>query len=203
MIAVSISLLLKNRFGKACFLQKLVSLMLYSGHANKQVFERLQKLNICVSHYTTIKLVNEIGSGHDSRVCQWRDSLCKGLDILESVDDLPIIGDPLSCHTETFDSSTCSFEMNISEVSSNSVTALQNLILQKMKKRCLDCHYSYLKHQGNHHHSYPEYQSNHHYNYPEYQSNCHYSYPEYQSNRHYSCACTVVPIIHNYIILFV
>lgn len=36
-IAVSISLLLKNRFGKACFLQKLVSLMLYSGHANKQV----------------------------------------------------------------------------------------------------------------------------------------------------------------------
>lgn len=52
-----------------------------------KVFERLQKLNICVSHYTTIKLVNEIGSGHDSRVCQWRDSLCKGLDILESVSD--------------------------------------------------------------------------------------------------------------------
>ena len=36
-IAVCISLLLKNRFAKACFIQKLISLILYSGHAGKQV----------------------------------------------------------------------------------------------------------------------------------------------------------------------
>ena len=36
-IAMCISLLLKNRFAKACFIQKLISLILYSGHASKQV----------------------------------------------------------------------------------------------------------------------------------------------------------------------
>ena len=36
-IGVCISLLLKNRFAKACFVQKLISLILYSGHASKQV----------------------------------------------------------------------------------------------------------------------------------------------------------------------
>lgn len=36
-IAVCISLLLKYRFAKACFVQKLISLILYSGHASKQV----------------------------------------------------------------------------------------------------------------------------------------------------------------------
>ena len=36
-IAVCISLLLKNRFIQACFVQKVISLILYSGHASKQV----------------------------------------------------------------------------------------------------------------------------------------------------------------------
>ena len=36
-IGVCISLLLKNRFAKACFVQKVISLILYSGHASKQV----------------------------------------------------------------------------------------------------------------------------------------------------------------------
>ena len=36
-IGVCISLLLKNHFAKACFVQKLISLILYSGHASKQV----------------------------------------------------------------------------------------------------------------------------------------------------------------------
>ena len=52
-----------------------------------KVFERLQKLNICMSYRTTIMLVNAIGSGHDTRVCQWRDSLSMYLDNLESVSD--------------------------------------------------------------------------------------------------------------------
>ena len=40
-----------------------------------------------MAHQTTIKLVNEIGSSHDTKVCQWRDSLCEGLDIVDSVSD--------------------------------------------------------------------------------------------------------------------
>ena len=36
-IVVCISLLIKYRFAKACFIQKLISLILYSGHASKQV----------------------------------------------------------------------------------------------------------------------------------------------------------------------
>ena len=39
------------------------------------------------------------------------------------VDELPIIGDPHSCDTETLDSSTSSFEPNTSEVYCSSVTA--------------------------------------------------------------------------------
>ena len=40
-----------------------------------------------MAHRTTIKLVSEIGSSHDNKVCQWRDSLCEGLDVVDSVSD--------------------------------------------------------------------------------------------------------------------
>ena len=36
-IATCVGLLVKHRFTKMCLIQKLVSLILYAGHANKQV----------------------------------------------------------------------------------------------------------------------------------------------------------------------
>ena len=45
-----------------------------------QVFNRLQKLNVCMSHQTTVKLVEMLGSDFDTRVHYWRDSLINDLD---------------------------------------------------------------------------------------------------------------------------
>ena len=47
---------------------------------NVQVFERLQKLNICMSHQVTVSLLNTVGLGYDTRVFQWRDSLLSNLE---------------------------------------------------------------------------------------------------------------------------
>ena len=45
-----------------------------------QVINRLQKLNVCMSHQTTVKLVEMLGSDFDTRVHYWRDSLINDLD---------------------------------------------------------------------------------------------------------------------------
>lgn len=95
-IVMCMGLLLKHRFIKMCLIQRIVSIILYAGNADKQVmymsckynflhfhfqvFNRLQKLNICMSHQTTIKLVDMLGSDFDSKVHQWRDSLISALD---------------------------------------------------------------------------------------------------------------------------
>ena len=74
--------------------QKTLSLILYAGHASKeartphhsclislhnythiQVFTRLHKLGLVTSHKSTIRLLDELGSGHDSLVHQWREKL--------------------------------------------------------------------------------------------------------------------------------
>ena len=39
------------------------------------MFERLQKLNITVSHQTVIDMLNEMGNGHDKEVLDWHDKL--------------------------------------------------------------------------------------------------------------------------------
>lgn len=44
-----------------------------------QVYQRLQKLNLTVSHQTLIKLVDNVGKDHDARVLQWRDILVQKL----------------------------------------------------------------------------------------------------------------------------
>ena len=44
-----------------------------------QVFQRLQKLNICMSHQVTTTLVNTLGTNHDMAVLKWRDSLVESL----------------------------------------------------------------------------------------------------------------------------
>lgn len=40
-----------------------------------QVYRRLQKLNLVMSHQVTIRLVNELGVDHDRKVKEWRDAL--------------------------------------------------------------------------------------------------------------------------------
>ena len=41
------------------------------------MYERLQKLNICLSHQMTVKLVNTLGNNFDKKVLQWMDALAK------------------------------------------------------------------------------------------------------------------------------
>ncbi len=43
------------------------------------MYERLQKVNVCMSHVTTNRLMNLIGVGHDTLVKTWRDKLVADL----------------------------------------------------------------------------------------------------------------------------
>jgi len=74
-----------------------VSLVLYAGHCSKQVgviytyillihfsdngclsmqvFTRLQRLGICLSHKATLNIVDHMGEHHDEKVLQWVQDL--------------------------------------------------------------------------------------------------------------------------------
>ncbi|KAL5482242.1 hypothetical protein EMCRGX_G022542 [Ephydatia muelleri] len=55
----------------------LTSLVLYSGHAAKQVYSRLQKLGLCLSITSTLKLLDVLGTNHDHIVMDWVKELSK------------------------------------------------------------------------------------------------------------------------------
>ncbi|XP_065892721.1 uncharacterized protein [Dysidea avara] len=57
---------------KMSLVQRIISLILYSGHASKQVFQRLQRLNLCLSHQVTVTLVKSLGEDFDNQVLKWR-----------------------------------------------------------------------------------------------------------------------------------
>ena len=40
-----------------------------------QVFQRLQRLNVCMSHQVTSGLVDALGRDHDVKALQWREKL--------------------------------------------------------------------------------------------------------------------------------
>ena len=40
-----------------------------------QAFQRLQKLNLCVSHQILTSIISAAGTKFDEKVCQWRNSL--------------------------------------------------------------------------------------------------------------------------------
>lgn len=94
------AILLKHRQPKMNLLQSIISLILYAGHASEmvihvlqvlynyqsvcfdiylcaflQVYTRLQKLNLAMSHSSVIRLVEKIGTNHDAAVKEWRDTL--------------------------------------------------------------------------------------------------------------------------------
>lgn len=40
-----------------------------------QVFDRLNKLNLCVSHTATVSIVTALGKDHNKEVKKWRDEI--------------------------------------------------------------------------------------------------------------------------------
>jgi hypothetical protein len=78
-ITMIISLLTYFRNPAVNTLQKIVSVILYSGHCSKQVFNRLNKLHLCTSHRTLHRLLKNLGENFDNKVLQWTSSLCEKL----------------------------------------------------------------------------------------------------------------------------
>ncbi len=94
-VGVCVAILAKSRRSSACLVQRIVSLVLYAGHCSKQVsiniallitqvqsdfvsmqvFTRLQRLGICLSHGTTLKTVDGMGQNHDQEVKKWAQEL--------------------------------------------------------------------------------------------------------------------------------
>jgi L1 cell adhesion molecule like protein len=74
-ICICAAILLKHRFKRLNIIQKIISLILYTSHCFKKAFSRLSSLGLCVSHSTTLKLVNQLGENHDARVKKWRDDI--------------------------------------------------------------------------------------------------------------------------------
>ena len=48
----------------------------------RQVFNRLQKLGHCLSPASTLKLLGNLGEGHDEKIFEWQDSLLERLQAL-------------------------------------------------------------------------------------------------------------------------
>ena len=44
-----------------------------------QTFSRFHKLMVCVSHRSTISLMDNIADGHDEEVMEWQDTLSQEL----------------------------------------------------------------------------------------------------------------------------
>lgn len=40
-----------------------------------QVYNRLQKINICMSHQTVVRLIDQLGMDHDTDVKEWQSQL--------------------------------------------------------------------------------------------------------------------------------
>uniref|UniRef100_A0A1X7VYY1 Uncharacterized protein n=1 Tax=Amphimedon queenslandica TaxID=400682 RepID=A0A1X7VYY1_AMPQE len=55
--------------------QKLISVILYAGHCSKQAFDRLNKLHLCTSYSTLLRLLSQIGQDFDSRIIDRSRSL--------------------------------------------------------------------------------------------------------------------------------
>ena len=98
-VGMCAAIILKHRYPMMCLVQKVLSLILYAGHTGMQVwrlvvvkvkiirvcqlymqvYDRLQKLNCCMSHRATTRLLTKVGIGHDDEVKGWRDLLTEHL----------------------------------------------------------------------------------------------------------------------------
>lgn len=98
-IGMCTAILLKFRCKQMCLIQKLVSLILYAGHCGKQVlaialsiilhhglgiyctqvYIRLQRLNLTLSHRAVVTLVSDLGADFDHKVRRWQEALTNSL----------------------------------------------------------------------------------------------------------------------------
>ncbi|XP_019854606.1 PREDICTED: uncharacterized protein LOC109583625 [Amphimedon queenslandica] len=69
------SIMLKTHSERASLVQRLISVLLFSSHAPKQLFQRLHKIGICVSHKSTIRLIDEMSEDFDGPVKEWRSKV--------------------------------------------------------------------------------------------------------------------------------
>ncbi|KAL5484392.1 hypothetical protein EMCRGX_G020883 [Ephydatia muelleri] len=100
-------------------LQKIVAIILYSGHCSKMVFNRLHRLGLTVSHSTVIRLLDQVGNLFDRDVKQWRDSFLPELELKKTLSEIRQHS-KTSTHRETFSSSESSdTDQRNSENSSN------------------------------------------------------------------------------------
>ena len=99
-IATIVSIMCKHGRSSACVLQRIISLILYSGHSSKQVRESvkmssysyyvcllqvfllLQKIGVCISHSSTIRLVEHLGKNVDAHVKVWKENVVRALQVL-------------------------------------------------------------------------------------------------------------------------
>ena len=49
------------------------------------MYDHLQKVGLCLSHRSTIRLVDKFGEGFDTKVVQWKTKIEEGMDASVSV----------------------------------------------------------------------------------------------------------------------
>ena len=97
------AIIIKHRNPTLNLLQKIISLVLYSGHSSKQVsflltgnsapiiivfvlvqvYHRLQPLNITVSYSSLLRLLKKVGENHDALVNTWKVAIVESMKNLE------------------------------------------------------------------------------------------------------------------------
>jgi hypothetical protein len=74
-IGMATAVLLKARSKNMCKIQAMIGALLYTGHASKQVYTRLNKLGVCLSHKAVTCLVKKMGEDHDKPLRVWQASV--------------------------------------------------------------------------------------------------------------------------------
>ncbi len=102
-IGMCFAIIIKHRNPTLNLLQKIISLVLYSGHSSKQVsflltgnsapiiivfvlvqvYHRLQPLNITVSYSSLLRLLKKVGENHDALVNTWKVAIVESMKNLE------------------------------------------------------------------------------------------------------------------------
>ena len=95
LVSVCCAILLRGRSQKMNLLQRIISLILFCGHASKRVsnaienkvyiidhsctncYTQWQKLCLCLSHKATTACVDRFGKNFDAAVLQWKDNITR------------------------------------------------------------------------------------------------------------------------------
>jgi hypothetical protein len=70
-----VSVLLFARTKNMSLIQRLVSVLLYAGHASKQVYTRLNYMGLCMSYKQSIRIMESLGKNHDQEIYTWSKQL--------------------------------------------------------------------------------------------------------------------------------